>query len=230
VSHLGLFLLEKQMSKLINEYPLVFLPSLACEYGLNEAIVIQQIHYWSDKVKPSQDGFVWVYNTIPEWKKQFPFWSERTIFSILKKLKELEILFAEKKNENSWNHTLYYRINYEKLGHTISQPLQDRSRKVCENTVNTETTREYIDRFEIFWKKYPKKVSKPSALKSWSKMKPSQELLEKMLIAIDQQGLPSRDMQFVPNPSTWLNNERWEDQVTAKLVSKIPYWMKGGQL
>jgi hypothetical protein len=33
------------MSKLIDEYPLVVLPSLAVDYGLNEAIVIQQIHY-----------------------------------------------------------------------------------------------------------------------------------------------------------------------------------------
>ena len=218
------------MSKLINEYPLVFLPTLACEYGLNEAIVIQQIHYWSDKVKPSQDGFVWVYNTIPEWKKQFPFWSERTIFSILKKLKELEILFAEKKNENSWNHTLYYRINYEKLDHTISQHLQDRSRKVCENTVNTETNKEYIDRFEIFWSKYPRKIAKTNAKKAWLRMKPDDALTQKIIFAIDQQGLYGKEIQFVPHAATWLNGERWEDEIIVSSIPKKKYWEKGGQL
>ena len=131
------------MNALINEYPLVFLPSLAVQHGLNEAIVIQQIHYWSNKLKPHDDGLVWVYNTIPEWKKQFPFWSERTIFSILKKLRESGVLIAESKSNNLWDRTLYYRIDYEKLGHTISQPLQDGDRKLCKNTIYTETTREY---------------------------------------------------------------------------------------
>jgi len=35
------------MSKLlIDEYPLQVLPSLAVIYGLNEAIILQQVHYW----------------------------------------------------------------------------------------------------------------------------------------------------------------------------------------
>ena len=39
------------MSKLlINEHPLQVLPSLATKIGLNEAIVLQQIHYWKKKM------------------------------------------------------------------------------------------------------------------------------------------------------------------------------------
>ena len=34
------------MSLLISEPPLQVLPSLAVKIGLNEAIVLQQIHYW----------------------------------------------------------------------------------------------------------------------------------------------------------------------------------------
>jgi uncharacterized protein YdaU (DUF1376 family) len=74
---------------------------------------------------------------------------------------------------------------------------------------------EYIDRFDIFWKQYPRKVAKPNALKSWLKIKPDDLVLKKMLDAINQQQLPSKEIQFVPHPATWLNAKRWEDEITA---------------
>jgi hypothetical protein len=210
---------------LINEYPLLVLPSLAVKYGLNEAIVIQQIQYWSRKLDVADDGFSWVYNTIPEWKKQFPFWSERTIFSILKGLREDGILIAEKRSKSPWDHTLYYRLNYEILEHTISQSLQDRERKVCDNTVNTETTREYSENFLKFWKAYPKKTAKDPAWKAFKKLKVDDDFLAMLIKAINQQGLPSRDIQFVPHASTWLNGKRWEDEVTTTSSSTNEWWM-----
>jgi hypothetical protein len=216
------------MSKLlINEYPLVVLPSLAVKYGLNEAIVIQQIQYWSQKTDVSDDGFVWVYNTIPEWKKQFPFWSERTIFSILKNLRDDGILIAEKRSKSPWDHTLYYRLNYQILDDTISQSLQDRPRKSCEKTVNTETTRDY---FTEFWSAYPKRVAKEDARKALSKIKLTDDLFAKILQAIKDQGLASMDKQFVPFPATWLNKKRWEDEIVSSPSSPKDWWMNDRRL
>jgi uncharacterized protein YdaU (DUF1376 family) len=74
---------------------------------------------------------------------------------------------------------------------------------------------EYIDRFDIFWKQYPRKVAKPNAIKAWLKIKPDDVVLKKMLDAINQQGLPSKEIQFVPHPASWLNAKRWEDEITA---------------
>ena len=34
---------------LIDDYPILVLPKLANEIGLNEAIVLQQMHYWLKK-------------------------------------------------------------------------------------------------------------------------------------------------------------------------------------
>ena len=213
------------MYALIDEYPLVFLPTLACQYGLNEAIVIQQIHYWQRKNKPMEDGYTWVYNSIPEWKKQFPFWSERTIFSILKRLRDINVLIAERKSDNPWNQTLYYRLNEEIFDAPILQPLRDRPRKSCDITVNTETTREYIDRFDIFWKQYPRKVSKEAARIAWLKLKPDAELLEKIIKAIKDQKLSDCEIQFVPHAATWLNRKRWEDEVAPSSSGSTDWWM-----
>jgi uncharacterized protein YdaU (DUF1376 family) len=84
---------------------------------------------------------------------------------------------------------------------------------------------EYIDRFDIFWKQYPRKVAKPNALKSWLKIKPDDVVLKKMLDAINQQGLPSKEIQFVPHPATWLNAKRWEDEVATASSSANEWWM-----
>jgi len=76
--------------------------------------------------------------------------------------------------------------------------------------------KEYIDRFDVFWKKYPRKVAKPHALKAWMKIKPDDALTQQMIIAIDKQDLCNRDIQFVPHPATWLNRGQWEDEVASK--------------
>ena len=75
--------------------------------------------------------------------------------------------------------------------------------------------KEDIDRFNIFWKQYPRKVAKPNALKAWNKIKPDEELLKKILAAINSQGLSGREIQFVPHPASWLNAERWNDEINS---------------
>lgn len=216
------------MSKfLIDDYPLVFLPALAVEYGLNEAIVIQQIQYWTKKNKPSKDGFVWVYNTIPEWKKQFPFWSERTIFAVLKRLRDSKILIAEKLDDNPCNHTLYYRLDTTMFAGSILQTLRDPSCKPCEITVNTETTRDYSESFDDFWKAYPKKIAKGNAEKAWKKIKPDENLVAEIITAIAKQKPLWTDPKFIPHPASWLNAKQWLDGVEIKVGKVLNYWEKG---
>ena len=64
---------------LLNESPLIILPSLALELGLNEAIFLQQLYYWILKSSIELDNKNWVYRTT----KEFPFWSILTIKRII---------------------------------------------------------------------------------------------------------------------------------------------------
>jgi len=83
-------------------------------------------------------------------------------------------------------------------------------------TINHKTNNQIdIDRFELFWKSYPKKIAKPNALKAWLKIKPDDDLSQKMIGAVKQQKLSDRDIQFVPHAATWLNGRRWEDEISA---------------
>jgi len=72
--------------------------------------------------------------------------------------------------------------------------------------------------FDVFWVKYPKKVGKDAALKAFQKRKPDQAMLHTMLDAVHFQRSSDawqRDGgQYIPNPATWLNQGRWQDEVT----------------
>jgi hypothetical protein len=100
---------------LINEPPLQFQPSLAVVVGLNEAIVLQQLHYWLQRSGKERDGRMWVYNSFPEWKEQFPFWSEDTIKRTMKSLRDAGIVMVGNYNTASFDRTLWYSIDYDLL-------------------------------------------------------------------------------------------------------------------
>ncbi|MEB9405666.1 conserved phage C-terminal domain-containing protein [Bacillus cereus] len=100
---------------LIHEEPLLVLPGLASRVGLNEAIFLQQIHYWLNRSKHFYDERNWVYNSVAEWVKQFPFWSENTIRRIVKNLEDEQLLVIGNYNRAKFDKTKWYSINYEKL-------------------------------------------------------------------------------------------------------------------
>lgn len=73
--------------------------------------------------------------------------------------------------------------------------------------------------FDEFWASYPKKVGKQSALKSFAKAIKTVDL-QTLLTAIDRQKRSSQwsrdNGQYIPNPATWLNQGRWEDELAAE--------------
>lgn len=103
------------MSLLIGEPPLQVLPSLAKSIGLNEAIVLQQIHYWLRKSNNVKDGHKWIYNSMTNWQKQFSFWSLPTVKRVFRSLENQGLLITANYNKAGFDKTKWYRIDYEKL-------------------------------------------------------------------------------------------------------------------
>lgn len=101
---------------LINEPPLQVLPSLAKAIGLNEALLLQQLHYWLRHAKVEHDGKMWIYKNLDKWKEQdFPFWSKNTIKRAVKSLKDQDLILVEKLAPNSFDRVNHYTINYKTL-------------------------------------------------------------------------------------------------------------------
>ena len=75
----------------------------------------------------------------------------------------------------------------------------------------------YSDSFEAFWSEYPNKKDKAKAYAAWKRKKldsMSAQLIERVR---DQK---ARDAQwlagFIPHGSTYINGERWEDEIETQ--------------
>jgi hypothetical protein len=76
--------------------------------------------------------------------------------------------------------------------------------------------------FDDFWKAYPRKTNKGFAKKVFEKLKVDDAMLTKMIQAIHAQNKTvwkDKDQQYIPHPSTWLNGERWDDEIVVKPMS-----------
>ncbi|MBM3632394.1 MAG: hypothetical protein FJX03_01615 [Alphaproteobacteria bacterium] len=100
---------------LINEPPLQVLPTLAKTIGLNEAIVLQQVHYWLNPQfnKNFFEERYWVYNTFTQWHQQFQFWSKKTIKRTIANLEESGLLISFV--TRGFKRTKYYTLDYDLL-------------------------------------------------------------------------------------------------------------------
>lgn len=69
--------------------------------------------------------------------------------------------------------------------------------------------------FDTFWKIYPKKAGKKDARKAWAKVEPDKHPMIMQWLATHRRCADwvKDDGQYIPHAATWLNAERWEDEV-----------------
>lgn len=75
----------------------------------------------------------------------------------------------------------------------------------------------YNEEFETFWYEYPRKRGKKYAHDCWHRAtkKESEETILEALRNQCAAGMLLKNHQYTPFPATWLNQERWEDDVEA---------------
>ena len=139
-------------TSLIDEYPLMVLPTLVKLLGLEQAIVLQQIHFHLSTPKSGKEinGHKWIWNTYEQWQEDFPFWKERTIRKWICRLEKKGYLLSSQFDMTEWNARKYYRINYDFLDKSITELEQKqirhddaapaRSERAAQTETSTETT------------------------------------------------------------------------------------------
>ena len=142
------------MSKLlINEVPLMCLPSLAVKIGLNEALFIQQLHYWVDRSKNIIDGRQWVYNTMADWSKQFPFWSQKTLSRTISNLEKQKLVISGNYNQKGYDRTKWYTIDYAALEQLEKNQTETEEHEEAESNLSGENDASASD--QSIGTKYP---------------------------------------------------------------------------
>jgi hypothetical protein len=88
------------------------------------------------------------------------------------------------------------------------------------------------DLFKQFWKAYPLKKSKKQARTTFHKLQITEALLQEILTAVHWQTKEwqARNFEGTPYPSTYLNDERWEDMPTpstdTSAFASSPAWIR----
>lgn len=91
--------------------------------------------------------------------------------------------------------------------------------------LDLDSTEPTDDLFNRFWQKYPRKTDKTKAKAKWGKLKMTPALFEQIMTSLAAQcmsaGWQKDDGQFIPHPTTWLHNKRWEDEVRPANVHQL---------
>lgn len=99
---------------------------VATKYGVNAAILLQNLYWWIQKNKANKchyyDGTYWTYNTREAYTKLFPYLSERQVKTAMDKLIADGVVITGDYNVDRYKRPIWYAITEK--GYTL---LQNRS-------------------------------------------------------------------------------------------------------
>jgi len=153
--------------------------------------------------------------------------SKQSILNLIDGLIEKGFLKKDEKTSylkttRAWD-IVYFFEGKESLPVTSQKSLPHTGKESLPNN-NTFNNNSLIDIkesccFEDFWKLYGKNIGKKPCEKIWKKIKlPERKIIFEKLPAWKEQFTNS---QFYPNPETFLQDERWNDEITQAEVKKI---------
>lgn len=83
-------------------------------YGIEEAIILENIAFWIKKNETNNknfyEGYTWTYNSAESFNKLFPYITPSKIRRCLLKLEELEVLKSGNYNKANYDKTKWYTI------------------------------------------------------------------------------------------------------------------------
>ena len=81
--------------------------------------------------------------------------------------------------------------------------------------------------FARFWQKYPRRVGRKPAFKIWCKINPDDEIFKQIMGGIEHYKASDQwkrdNGMYIPHPTTFLNQARWEDELPKKEKSWIEF-------
>ena len=169
-----------------------------------------------EKFKQHADGLFYNSRMLEETEKRQRYVESR-VANGSKGGRPKTIRFSEEKaSENHMDNHMGIGI-----GKNISNNISNSNKENTIIPIKVSNSNKYLERFDAFWKVYPKKVGKEDAKKSFLRIKPSEQLLAAMVAKVkelceSEQWRKDRG-KYIPNPSTWLNQGRWDDEVEVNL-------------
>ena len=109
-----------------------------------------------------------------------------------------------------------------------STALAEPKRPECQSQSQSQSVKTLPPGFDEFWKAYPRKVGKIKAQAAWKKISKPIATLPAILSAIESQKKSEQwrkeNGQFIPHPTTWLNEGRWLDEAVQLNNTRPAHW------
>lgn len=92
----------------------IFDVDIAVKYGVNAAILLQNIAFWCEHSRANEkhfyDGMYWTYNSVKAFQIQFPYMGKNQINNALKKLTDEGLVIKGNYNKNTYDRTCWYAL------------------------------------------------------------------------------------------------------------------------
>ena len=103
-----------------------FDPEIAKRYGVDAAVMLWNLDFWIQKNKANGKfyylGRYWTYNSAAAFAELFPFWTQKQITRILSKLEDAGVILSGNWNDNQYDRTKWYAIDYAVLNGENANP------------------------------------------------------------------------------------------------------------
>ena len=113
------------------------------------------------------------------------------------------------------------------VGYSTYNDFKSNQQKPTHNPIikgNKVRKKEVNKDFDLFWKAYPKKVGKKKVQDKFDANNYPIDLIIKNL-ELQKKSDQWQNQQYIPNPETYLNQERWTDEVVLPFVPDEPIYV-----
>lgn len=224
---------------------------LAKEYGILEAILLDNFCFWTSKNVANgvhiHDGHVWTYNSVKALAEMMPYASPKQIRSALSHLETDGLIITGNFNKSPYDRTKWYALtdkallicHYENFhlpsgenGSTAKGgPIPD-NYTYTDTDFYTDTTplTPQGDVFAKFWAAYPRKVGKAACEKWFARHKVDDTTVNCMIASLEYlkatEQWRKEGGKYIPYPQTWLNGRRWEDETAQPPKKEETRWLR----
>jgi hypothetical protein len=231
----------------------IFDPEVAKQVGVNAAVIYQNIVYWCEKNAANErhvhEGRAWTYNSIRAFTEMFPYLTADQIRRALERLEGAGFIGVGNFSEDARDRTKWFcdlrhthlasapetfGVNANSYkGTDVNTDINDRYKPACEEETLFSAIEEPEvkpnDRFDEFWKAFPKKAGKPAAIKAWQKAVRKADPGKIIGAARVYAGTEAVQKGFIKFPQGWLNEERFNDpDLQPPVGAPVQRWVPGG--
>ena len=148
-----------------------------------------------------------IHNLIRADRKVETQWAkEKSQLNVDNDTKKYVMIQPDTPNDNQMTTKCQHRLGKVRLSQGNNPIVQERVR---------------ITAFDYFWELYPKKIGKKKCQDYFDKHRPDMEpIVEALEWQIESEQWNKKDGQFIPNPYTYLNQQRWLDE---PIEERLPF-------